>query len=196
MAAVALTSDVSAAGGKPAGIGANIGGWLVLEPWITPTLFYRFLGLNNNESPVGLDSYTFCEALGPEEGNKVMRAHWDSWYTEEHIKNLSMRAVDMVRLPVGDWTLDPYGPYVGCMDGSEEKIDWLLDTCAKYNISVLMDVHTAKGSQNGFDNSGQAKNLVWDEDGVHFQHWKVQSQGWAAKWDEPSQTWLPDLLNI
>ncbi|KAG1698638.1 hypothetical protein DVH05_014596 [Phytophthora capsici] len=23
--------------------GANLGGWLVLEPWITPTLFYQFL---------------------------------------------------------------------------------------------------------------------------------------------------------
>jgi len=25
-------------------IGTNIGGWMVLEPWITPSLFYRFLG--------------------------------------------------------------------------------------------------------------------------------------------------------
>jgi len=28
----------------------------------------------------------------------------------------------MVRLPVGDWTLKPYGPYVGCMDGAADKI--------------------------------------------------------------------------
>ena len=24
--------------------GVNAGGWMVLEPWITPSLFYRFLG--------------------------------------------------------------------------------------------------------------------------------------------------------
>jgi glucan 1,3-beta-glucosidase len=24
--------------------GVNLGGWMVLEPWITPSLFYRFLG--------------------------------------------------------------------------------------------------------------------------------------------------------
>jgi len=24
--------------------GVNIGGWMVLEPWITPSLFYRWLG--------------------------------------------------------------------------------------------------------------------------------------------------------
>lgn len=52
----------------------------------------------------------------------------------------------MVRLPIGDWTLKPYGPYVGCMDGAEEKISWMFDMCAKYNIQVLLDVHGAKDS--------------------------------------------------
>ena len=61
--------------------GVNAGGWMVLEPWITPSLFYRFTGKTKDEG-VGMDSYTFCEALGAEEGNKVMRAHWDAWYTE------------------------------------------------------------------------------------------------------------------
>ena len=63
------------------------------------------------------------------------------------------QGVEMVRLPVGDWTLAPYGPYIGCMDGAAEKIDWMFDTCAKYNISILLDVHAMKDSQNGFDNS-------------------------------------------
>ena len=30
-------------------VGANIGGWMVLEPWITPSLFYRFLGKTKSE---------------------------------------------------------------------------------------------------------------------------------------------------
>lgn len=76
-----------------------------------------------------MDSYTFCEALGPDYGNKVMRAHWDTFYTEKDIKDLADRGVKMVRLPIGDWTLNPYGPYVGCMDGAAEKIDWMFDTC-------------------------------------------------------------------
>jgi len=52
----------------------------------------------------------------------------------------------MVRLPIGDFTLSPYGPYVGCTDGAAEKIMWMLDTCAKYNITVLLDVHTMRDS--------------------------------------------------
>jgi len=65
-------------------IGTNIGGWMVLEPWITPSLFYRFLGKKHHEG-IGFDSWTFCESLGPSIGNQIMRAHWDSWYTEKHI---------------------------------------------------------------------------------------------------------------
>lgn len=42
------------------------------------------------------------------------------------------------------------------MNGAAEHIEWVLDMCAKYNITVLLDVHANKGSQNGFDNSGQA----------------------------------------
>lgn len=146
--------------------GTNLGGWMVLEPWITPSLFYRFLGKTQNDTAI--DSYTFCEVLGPVEGNKVLRDHWNTFYTDAHIKNLSLRGVEMVRLPVGDWTLNPYGPYKGCMEGADEWIDWMYDTCAKYNISVLMDIHTAKGSQNGFDNSGQA-SINWIND-TFYKH--------------------------
>ena len=85
-------------------IGSNIGGWLVIEPWITPSLFYRFLGKTHSEG-VGIDSSSFCEALGAEEANKVLRAHWDTWITEEQIKQLADREVEIVRLPVGDWTI-------------------------------------------------------------------------------------------
>jgi len=135
---------------------------MVLEPWITPSLFYRFLG-NTHAEGVGMDSYTFCEALGPEEGNAVMRAHWDTWITEDLIKDLADREVEIVRLPIGDWTTTSYGPYDGCMDGAAEKIEWLMDTCHKYGIKVLLDVHAIKDSQNGFDNSGKASNVEWTD---------------------------------
>ena len=42
--------------------------------------------------------------------------------------------------------MNKYGPYINCMEGDEDRIEWLLDTCAKYNIGVLLDVHTAKNS--------------------------------------------------
>ena len=153
---------------------------MVLEPWITPSLFYRFLG--KEEGSVAMDSWSLCEVLGPEEGNKLMRAHWDAWYTDDHIKQLSMRGIEMVRLPIGDWTLDPYGPYIGCMDGAEDKVQWMLDTCAKYNITVWLDVHAVKGSQNGFDNSGKTSLVEWIN-ATHFSHWDNAQANWMGQWN-------------
>ena len=43
--------------------GTNLGGFLVLEAWLTPSLFYQFLGVTDPER-VGFDMKTFCSALG------------------------------------------------------------------------------------------------------------------------------------
>ena len=140
--------------------GVCLGGWQVLEPWITPSLFYQFLGKDKDSA--ALDTYTFCEVLGPVEGNKQLRRHWDTWVTEEIIQELAQVAnVNSLRLPVGDWSFAPYGPYVGCTDGALDYIDKLMDWAHKYDVTVLIDIHSAKGSQNGFDNSGQARNVEW-----------------------------------
>ena len=69
-----------------------------------------------------------CEALEPEEANRVMRANWDAWVTKNHIKRLFVREVEILRLPIGDWTVKSYGSYVGCMDGAADKIMWFIDT--------------------------------------------------------------------
>ena len=85
-----------------------------------------------------------------------MKRHWDAWVTEKIIKDLAESgAVNSLRLPVGDWMYKPYGPYIGCTDGALDYVDLLLDWAHSYGLSVLIDIHGVKGSQNGFDNSGK-----------------------------------------
>ncbi len=57
---------------------------MVLESAITPSLFYPWLGKTRSEG-VAVDTFTFCEQMGALSGNRVMRAHWDAWFTEEHL---------------------------------------------------------------------------------------------------------------
>lgn len=45
--------------------GVNIGGWLVLESWIRPSLF------NNYSVPGGVGEWQFCEQLGQEQAAEV-----------------------------------------------------------------------------------------------------------------------------
>ena len=86
---------------------------MVLEPWITPSLFYQFLG--QPEGKVGIDSYSFCEVLGGKEANRQLKRHWETWVTEGIIRQLKESgAVNSLRLPIGDFQFLPYGPYRKC----------------------------------------------------------------------------------
>ena len=175
--------------------GVNLGGWLVLEPWITPSLFYQFLGKDENTTAV--DIYTFCQVLGPDEGNKQLKRHWNTWVTEDIIKELAQSgAVNSLRLPVGDWMYKPYGPYVGCTDGALDYVDLVLDWAYANGLAVLLDIHGVRGSQNGFDNSGQSQGFQWTSvlntvpaGDVTFQHWPIRSAGWMGTFDPVSATY-------
>jgi glucan 1,3-beta-glucosidase len=201
--------------------GVNLGGWMVLEPWITPSLFYQFLG--GDETNTALDTYSFCQTLGPVEANRQLRRHWETWVTEEIIEELaSSDAVNSLRLPVGDFMYVPYGPYseyfslpiwnlvltnrfitfvisVGCFDGALAFIDQLLDWAYANGLTVLIDIHAMKGSQNGFDNSGQAMGFQWtsklntEPAGlVTFEHWPIRTAEWMGTFDLESTSY-PDI---
>lgn len=175
--------------------GVNLGGLLVLEPWITPTLFYQFLSTQErfgDKAPekTALDTYTFCTALGKEEANRQLRIHWANWVTEDDFIQLQKAGVNSVRIPIGDYMFVPYEPYIGCIDGAVEVLDRLLDLALKYGMSVLLDVHTQIDSQNGFDNSGQASAVKWTSlastEGVHsttFEHWPIRNANWVGTFD-------------
>lgn len=132
--------------------GTSLGGWLVIEPWITPSLFYQFLGATEKwgedaEQHVGIDSRTFCTALGDQEANRQLRLHWANWVTEEQIDNLAGMGVETLRVPVGDWMFSPYEPYIGCWDGALEELDRGLALIGKYNMTAIIDLHALRGSQ-------------------------------------------------
>eukprot|EP00903_Cladosiphon_okamuranus_P005957 g5882.t2 len=181
--------------------GVNLGSWMVLEPWITPSMFFQFLGkevksAGEGSKQIGMDMYTFCEALGPEEGNKQLKRHWQSWVTEEDIARLATLGVNTVRLPVGDYMYQPYGPYVGCTDGALKEVDRLLDLSRRYGLRVLLDIHAVAGSQNGFDNSGQAMDIEWTTYSSNavgsmatFVHWPYRAARWIGDFDRDTGTY-------
>eukprot|EP00968_Pinguiococcus_pyrenoidosus_P016850 scaffold1638_cov258-Pinguiococcus_pyrenoidosus.AAC.74 len=175
--------------------GTNLGGWLVLEPWITPSLFYQFLGASErfgNDAPqkIGMDMWSFCRGLGPEEANRQLRRHWETWVTEKDIAAIAATGADSIRIPVGDWMYIPYEPYTNCTTGALEELDRVLDLAAKYDLKVLLDIHAVRGSQNGFDNSGQTQDIVYTSIAqivpirtTTFLHWPTRAANWIGTWD-------------
>ena len=184
--------------------GTALGGWLVLEPWITPSLFYQFLGATsrwgaNAKSHVAIDSYTFCTALGPEEANRQLRRHWRTWVTETEIARLAKSGVETLRIPVGDWMYKPYYPYVGCMDGALDELERVLRLCEKHKLTAILDIHAVRGSQNGLDNSGDTDSFEWlplaDSKGgvARYRHWDIRGADWVGHYNHT--TYRYDNIN-
>ena len=119
--------------------GVNLHGWMIIVPWVTPSLFYQFEG--EKQDRVAMDMYNFCRVLGPEEGNRQLREHWRHWLTEDDLVRLASQGINTLRLPVGDWMWEPYEPYAGCTNGSQVELKRVLRLCHRYGLRVLIDLH-------------------------------------------------------
>ena len=168
--------------------GVNIGSYFVLEPYINPSLFYQFIGLND---AVVSDSYNFCKYLGPYEANKQLIKHWNSWVTFEKLAKLKNYGINTIRIPVADWMFIPYDVYdnleknTKCFDQSLYYLDKLFDYSDQLNLNIIIDLHAVKDSQNGFDNSGIAKNIITNKinNTIYFNHWKYRSADWIGEYN-------------
>ncbi|CAO1605642.1 MAG: hypothetical protein LQ349_001298 [Xanthoria aureola] len=125
--------------------GVNLGGWLVLEPWITPSIFQ-----NQEGNPV--DEYTLCERT-PNAAD-ILKKHWDSWVSLQDFQKIKAAGFNTVRIPIGYWAYKKYlnDPYI---QGAAPYIDKAIDWARQTGLKVWIDLHGAPLSQNGFDNSGQ-----------------------------------------
>lgn len=142
--------------------GVNLGGWFVLEPYITPSLFEGWSnGLDDLQTPV--DEYTYCKKLGKSLAHQRLDTHWKTWYTEADFKQIKALGLNAVRIPIGYWAFallddDPY------VQGQEAYLDQALEWCRKHGLYAWVDLHGAPGSQNGFDNSGLRDSYKFQED--------------------------------
>lgn len=125
--------------------GVNLGGWLVLEKWMTPSLF---------EGTGAVDEHMLVRVPGMV--NKIKR-HRETFITESDFGWLKKQGIKAIRIPVGYWLFEQYDPY---MTGVE-YLDWAFDMAEKYNMKVLVCLHGAPGSQNGNDHSGKIGRINW-----------------------------------
>ncbi|XP_028112434.1 probable glucan 1,3-beta-glucosidase A [Camellia sinensis] len=90
--------------------------------------------------------------------------HWRTFIVEEDFKFISKNGINAVRIPVGWWIASdpkPPHPYIG---GSLKALDHAFLWSRNYGIKVIIDLHAAPGSQNGFEH----------RDG--FQEWGLSEQ--------------------
>lgn len=130
--------------------GVNLGGWLVLEKWMTPSLF---------EGLEASDEYTYCQLSGSDILPRLKK-HRDTFITLMDFEWLKAQGVDAVRLPVGYWVFGDEPPYDATIEYVDKAFAWAKET----GLKILLDMHGAPGSQNGWDHSGRSGACSWHKD--------------------------------
>lgn len=159
--------------------GVNLGGWLVLERWMTPRLF---------TGTDARDEYTFMQT--PDAKSKINK-HRDTFITEDDFRWLSTHGYNAVRIPIGYWIFDGDGPYSPCI----ERLDWAAAMADRYHIKLLICLHGAPGSQNGRDHSGRIGKANWYRDANNRQQTISVLARLAARYKDQPAVWGIELLN-
>ncbi|KAH6611647.1 glycoside hydrolase superfamily [Chaetomium tenue] len=119
--------------------GVNVGGWLSLEPFITPSLFNYDLRM----------------------GISVLEKHYATFVTEDTFREIRDAGLDHVRIPFSYWAVEVYDgdPYV--FRTSWRYLLRAIEWCRRYGLRVNLDVHGLPGSQNGWNHSGRLGPINW-----------------------------------
>ncbi|XP_009373176.2 probable glucan 1,3-beta-glucosidase A [Pyrus x bretschneideri] len=97
--------------------------------------------------------FQVTNGYGPKMAPQVMWEHWNTFIVEDDFHFISTNGLNAVRIPVGWWIASdptPPHPYVG---GSLYALDKAFLWAQKYGLKVIIDLHAAPGSQNGFEHS-------------------------------------------
>lgn len=139
--------------------GVNLGNWLVLEKWMSPQLF---------EGTDADDEYWLPRLLSPEKYRARIATHRAEYITERDFITIKSWGLNSVRIPVPYFIFGDREPFIGCISELDKAFNW----AEKYGLSILIDLHTAPGGQNGFDNGGISGVCTWgqDADEVEFIH--------------------------
>ena len=163
--------------------GVNLGAWLVLEKWMTPSVF---------RDTDAEDEYTLCTALGAAKATERLNRHRETFITADDFRWIQERGLNAVRLPVGYWALrGAPAPFVP----AERFVDFAFEQAQKNGLQVLLDLHGAPGSQNAWDHSGRSGTLGWHTDPKNIKDTLSVLEEFARRYGKHPALWGIQLLN-
>ncbi|KIW73839.1 hypothetical protein PV04_01926 [Phialophora macrospora] len=134
--------------------GVNIGGWLSLEPFITPSMF------DYPASAGVVDEWTLTQKLGSA-AQRILETHYSTFITKQSFTDIKNAGLDHVRIPFPYWAVTTYpgDPYV-------PQVAWryllrAIEYCRQNGLRVNLDLHAVPGSQNGWAHSGHQGDIGW-----------------------------------
>ncbi len=143
--------------------GINLGNWLLWETWMGFVPEYTEDWAYYDTLEVLVDRF------GEEKTNEIVKTYEDNFITESDIAQIEKLGFNCVRVPFWyrnfmtedlEWLAENHDDNKGF-----QKLDWLINTCEKYGIYVMLDLHGAPGGQSKNHCTGKAgRNELYENE--------------------------------
>lgn len=162
--------------------GVNLGNWLVLEKWMSPALF---------EGTAAEDEYNLPRQLSQEVYEARILIHRAEYITERDFVSIKAMGMNTVRIPVPYFIFGDREPFIGCIKELDKAFCW----AEKYQLQVLIDLHTAPLGQNGFDNGGICGVCRWSKAPEEVEFVLSVLERLSKRYGNRSGLWGIEVLN-
>ncbi|MDO5539608.1 MAG: cellulase family glycosylhydrolase [Eubacteriales bacterium] len=162
--------------------GVNLGNWLVLEKWMNPALF---------DGTDAEDEYYLPQKLPGEVYEARIKMHRAEFISERDFVTIKAMGLDTVRIPIPYFIFGDREPFIGCTEEVDKAFSW----AEKYGLQILLDLHTAPGSQNGFDNGGISGICTWAEQPQEVEFVLGVLERLAERYGMRKGLWGIEILN-
>lgn len=130
---------------------------------------------------------------------ELMKIYWDAFFTEEDFRIIKEDLqMNTIRLPFYYLNILNEDLTLKEEEDAFAYLDWFISEAAENELYVVLDLHGAPGSQNGFEHSGAAERVaglwtseenvaatvaLWDYVSTHYTETKPELGKWIATYD-------------
>ncbi len=139
---------------------------------------------------------------------ELMAYYWSCFFTEEDFRIIAQELeLNVIRLPFYYLNIlnDDYS--LRSEEDAFAYLDWFVETAGKYGLYIILDLHGAPVTQNGYEHSGNytGEPLLWDDEEAiaatvslwefvarHYTETRPDLGKWIAAYDilnEPTSTY-------
>ena len=162
--------------------GVNLGNWLVLEKWMSPGLF---------AGTTAEDEYYLPTQLPRDVYEARIRTHRAEYITERDFTRIKAMGMNTVRIPVPYFIFGDREPFIGCVEELDRAFCW----AERYGLKILVDLHTAPDSQNGFDNGGISGVCKWSQEPEEVEFELTVLERLAQRYGKREGLWGIEVIN-
>ncbi|KAK7515003.1 glucan endo-1,6-beta-glucosidase B [Phyllosticta citriasiana] len=146
--------------------GVNAGSQYILEPWMAADVWQNTLGCGDAQAERQCVETTYNGDM--DAAGAAWQTHWDSWITQDDIRQMVAYGLNTIRIPVGFWMkedlLNEYERFPrGGFDHLVKFCGWASDA----GLYIIIDLHGLPGRQvanNAFTGDYQSTTGFYQSD--------------------------------